>query len=91
MPVLPANDVKLTANTVLVVKGARLDMSSHHQVEGGVGRLVRIVNFEIVAAKSEHILGVLPTLHHLLLKDFPAYVYLFLLASHIVVSEAVPK
>ena len=63
LPVLSANNIKLTADTVLVVKGARLDVSCCHEVEWRVGRLVRVIYFEIVAAKSKHVLWILTTLH----------------------------
>ena len=52
LPVLASDNIKLAADTILVVEGATLDVARGHQVEGRVRRLQGVINFHIVAANA---------------------------------------
>ena len=56
LPILTADYVKLCAYTVLVVKGATLDMPCAHEVEGGVGWLEWVIYLHVIATNS-HLIG----------------------------------
>ena len=45
-------EVEHAANTVLIVKSARLDVACNHKVERGVGWTTRIFHVKVVAANS---------------------------------------
>lgn len=51
LPVLARAELKLAANTIEVVHGARLDVPVNKHIEGGIGRAAWVMNFEIVPAK----------------------------------------
>jgi len=76
LPVLAADDVKLTADAILVVESARLNVARDHQVKGWIGWLVWVVYVHIVATDSQLIVGwVHTTGKKLFLKNFASKVY----------------
>ena len=57
----------MAADTVLVVKGARLDVTSHHHVERRVRWLVWVFYVQVVAAKAKLVLRITLALLNVLL------------------------
>ena len=53
LPILSSNNVVETADTILVVESARLDMTGNHHVKGRVRRLVRIIYVYVIATNSQ--------------------------------------
>lgn len=51
MPVNSGHKVELAVNAVMIVKCARLDMTTDHQIEGGEGRTALILDPEVVTAQ----------------------------------------
>ena len=72
LPVLASHYIEVAADTVLVIKGSRLDVPSYHHVEGRVGRLVWVLNIQVVTANSEFILRVALSTNDVLLQHFAA-------------------
>ena len=52
LPVLPTDNIELGADSVLVVKGATLHVARDHEIERGVGRLVRVIDGHVIATDS---------------------------------------
>ena len=87
LPVSAASHVELAADTVLVVKDARLDMPRDHKVKGCVRWLMRIINVHVVATDSQLVRCVTTTGDHLVLEKFASEVDLLgLLFEQIIIS-----
>lgn len=52
LPVLPTRHIEVAADSVLVVKSARLNMPSEHQIKGRIRWLIRVINIEVIATNS---------------------------------------
>ena len=76
LPVLATGHIEVAADTILAIKSARLDVPRHHHVKWRIRWLVRVFNMQVVAAKSEFILGVAFALNNILLEKLTAQVYL---------------
>ena len=69
-PIPSSLELEITANAILVLESARLDMASNHQFKVGIRTSVRVMHIEIIASNSHKVSWIYAFFVHLVFERF---------------------